>query len=330
MIGWVGVFDQSFNRIPVSRLHEAYEDGYRVMAGYAGGGSESKWLTEREIQTWLALGPDTAIAALFEIEGIEPINEPSSGKRHALAARAAWRNLGYPDHCSISPAVDRNVTIAQARDQLVQYFSLWAVTDTAHAIPYVEMDAGAILYAKNISAGTMTPAAFSWDESDKLVTPANAPSHVIWTQEHNARKLYGGEIDTGHIRVSAPVWWKTPTSSVEEDMLATDKLSINPALFHGEDEATVGQLIVDGASFSLQGRNAVGVVDKKVDLLTAAVAAITAHGSSADTQAVINAVNTAAANESTLVKSLMTQIAGLTAKVTDLEAKLAKAGSALS
>lgn len=178
------------------------------MAGYAGGGSSSKWLTAKEISTWLALGSDTGIAALFEITGREPIDNPASGATHAKAARTAWRNLGYPDECSISPAVDEDVTATEAKAQLTQYFSNWVTTDTALPIPYVEMDAGAILYNEKITAGTFTPAAYDWDPSHTLVTPDNAPSHVVWTQEHNGQWLAGGNVDTGHIRVSANIQWK--------------------------------------------------------------------------------------------------------------------------
>jgi hypothetical protein len=218
--GWVPVFDQSFTRVPVTRLHEMYEAGYRVMAGYRGGGTSDKWLTAKEIAAWFALGDDTGIAALFEIRGTEPIDNPASGISHALDARAAWRFMGYPDDCSISPAVDRNVTVTEARVQLTRYFRNWTVTDTALPIPYVEMDAGIILVTEGISAGTFTPAAYSWDSSNKLVVPSNAPEHVVWTQEHNGRNLAGGNVDIGHIRTTANIQWKgTP------EMNLSDKLS---------------------------------------------------------------------------------------------------------
>lgn len=205
--GWVPVFDQSFQRVPINRLHEMWTAGYRVMAGYAGGGSSNKWLTLAEIDEWLSFGLDAGIAALFEIKGTEPIDNPSSGKLHAQQARAAWRALGYPDHAAISPAVDENVTVAEARAQLTTYFHYWANADTTLAIPYVEKDAGAILYNEGWSNGTFTPAAFSWDPSNTLVTPDNAPSHVVWTQEHNGKTMAGGNVDIGHIRKSALIRW---------------------------------------------------------------------------------------------------------------------------
>lgn len=45
------------------------------------------------------------------------------------------------------------------------------------------------------------------------------------------------------------------STTSEDDMLATDKLKINPALFGGDDESTVGQLIVDAAEYALVARN---------------------------------------------------------------------------
>lgn len=210
--GWVKVWDQSFDPVPISRLHEMYAAGYRVMAGYAGGGSASKWATPAMIDEWRSLGPDTGIAALFEIKGTEPIDNPTSGDDHARAARGAWRALGYPDAGAISPAVDRNVTVASASGPLGTYFAHWDMADTQHPIAYVEMDAGAVLYAHGLTVGTFTPAAFSWDASDRLVTPANAPAHVLWTQEHNGQRLAGGVLDIGHIRTTAPIWWTTARS----------------------------------------------------------------------------------------------------------------------
>lgn len=219
--GWIPVFDQSFQRVPVTRLREMYAAGYRVMAGYAGGGTSNKWLTPAEIKAWRALGPDTAVAALFEVFGTEPISNPTLGDDHARAARAAWRALGYPDACAISPAVDENVTVTQARAQLTTYFAHWTAADTCKPIAYVEMDAGAVLAAAGVTAGTFTPAAFSWDASGHLVTPANAPAHVMWTQEHNGQSLAGGNVDIGHIRLTAPVWWTTTHAPDGGDMPLT-------------------------------------------------------------------------------------------------------------
>lgn len=221
--GWVKVFDQSFQRVPIARLKEMYAGGFRVMAGYAGGGSSTKWLTTAEIKTWLGLGPDTGIFALFEGVGTEAINNPGLGDDNAKAARSAWRLRGYPDNASISPAVDRNISVAQAKAAITQYFTNWNNTDTCKPIPYIEKDGGAILFAEKLTAGTGTPAAFSWDPSDVLVTPDNAPSHVVWTQEHNGISMAGGDIDIGHIRLTAPIQWKATPEMELTDTLSNGK-----------------------------------------------------------------------------------------------------------
>jgi len=204
--GWVAALDESFKRVPISRMDEAYAAGMRVLAGYAGGGSAGKQLTRAEIDAWLSR-PGTGIPALFEIFGTEPIDNPSSGAAHARAARAAWRALGYPDHAAIYVAVDENVTIAEARAQLTEYFRAWAGADTCPPVAYVEADAGAILVAEGVTQGTFTPAAYAWNQPPVLYAPNNAPSHVLWTQEHNGQALYGGDLDIGHIRTTAPIWW---------------------------------------------------------------------------------------------------------------------------
>jgi hypothetical protein len=204
--GWVAAYDASRSRVPASRMQEAYDAGMRVLGGYAGGGSPAKWPPRTEIDAWLSR-PGTGVAGLFEIFGTEPIDNPSSGAAHARAARSAWRALGYPDHAAIFVAVDRNVTMTQARAQLTTYFRAWAGADTCLPVAYVEADAGAILSAEGVTQGTFTPAAYAWNDPPVLYAPNNAPSHVIWTQEHNGQTLYGGDLDIGHIRTTAPIWW---------------------------------------------------------------------------------------------------------------------------
>lgn len=253
MTTWVPIFDDSFSRIPVKNYPAVYAAGYRVMAGYVAGGSASKWVTAAEIRAWLACGPDAGFLPLFEAVGDEPVASPSSGTSHARAARLGARARGVADSAAISPAMDRDVTMAQAHGPINQYMRLWKNADTMPPLPYIEMDAGGYLYAEKLTAGTGTPAAYGWDPTGKLVTPANAPAHVLWTQEHNGVALHGGSVDIGHIRTTAPIMWAKP--STEDDMLITDKLPINPALFGGATESTVGQLIVDAAQYALQGRN---------------------------------------------------------------------------
>jgi len=266
--GWVQAFDQSRTRVPISRHKEMYDKGFRVMAGYAGGGSSNKWTPTQEIQSWLSQGPDTGFAALFEIAGTEPIDTPKSGMAHAQAARAAWRLRGYPDDCSIAPAVDENVTIAEARAQLTQYFTWWKYADTVLPLPYVEMDAGAILYAEGLSVGTFTPAAFDWDESHTLVIPTNAPGHVIWTQEHNGQNIAGGNVDIGHIRTRAPIMWATKGAVMTQPNDVWE-WKPKPAWPNTVDETAFGQLA--------EARNHAIAANGKADTLIADVAALGAQ-----------------------------------------------------
>lgn len=274
--GWVKVFDQSRTRVPIGRHKEMYDIGFRVMAGYAGGGSSTKWTPAQEIQSWLSQGSDTGFAALFEIAGTEPIDTPKSGMAHAQAARAAWRARGYPDDCSIAPAVDEDVTVAEARAQLTTYFGWWKYADTCKPLPYVEMDAGAILYAEGLSVGTFTPAAFGWDESKTLVTLDNAPNHVIWTQEHNGQSLAGGNVDIGHIRTRAPILWASKGVMVTQpvDVWAWQANKATPPWPGAPDETAYGIL--------LDARNNAIAASQKADKALAAIAAIQSSTSLSD------------------------------------------------
>jgi hypothetical protein len=206
MTSWVPYWDDSFDQ--VTDLASAYKAGYRVMAGYVAGGSSSKWSSAARIQAWFAQGPDTGFFPLFEGNGTEPIDSPSLGDNHAATARAAARARNIPDSVSISPAVDTNINQAQWTHEVAQYFSLWKGADTVPPVPYVEADAGSYLKSQGISCGTFTPAAYAWNVPAVLYTPSNAPSHVVCTQEHNGKKMFGGTADIGHIRTDAPcVWW---------------------------------------------------------------------------------------------------------------------------
>lgn len=210
---WVAIFDDSFSRVPRANYPAMYADGYRVMAGYVGGGSSDKWVTAAEIRAWLACGHDTGFLPLFEATGREPIEHPSYGTAHAKAARLGARARGVPDHCTISWAMDTNVSVADAHDEIHQYASNWAHADTIASLPYIEEDAGAVLYADAMTCGTGTPAAYAWNNKPTLFTPANAPAHVLWTQEHNGVRQWGAEFDIGHIRTDAPIMWRTPMAA---------------------------------------------------------------------------------------------------------------------
>jgi len=217
MTSWVPYWDDSFDQ--VTDLAGAYKAGYRVMAGYVAGGSSSKWSSAARIQAWFAQGPDTGFFPLFEGNGTEPIDSPSLGDNHAATARAAARARNIPDSVSISPAVDTNINQAQWTHEVAQYFSLWKGADTVPATPYIEADAGNYLYGQKITVGTFTPAAYAWNVPPILYTPANAPAHVVCTQEHNGKKMFGGTADIGNIRLTAPCVWWNPEG---QDMALTD------------------------------------------------------------------------------------------------------------
>jgi len=273
-----------------------YDAGYRVMAGYRGGGTSNKWLTANEIAAWFALGDDTGIAALFEIKGTEPIDDPLSAVLHARIARASWREIGYPDRCSIAPAVDENVTVTETRTQLTQYFSHWTATDTALPIPYVEMDAGAVLFAEHISAGTFTPAAFAWDSSNNLIVPSNAPSHVMWTQEHNGRNMAGGNVDIGHIRVTANIQWKDNAVFTVADLHTMMTTKVLPATNPTE---TLGTAI-------LSTQNGVAALRTEIDDLKTVVATLAASVANIPTTALPSASIDVAALATALAAAMPT------------------------
>lgn len=275
--GWVKVFDQSRTRVPVSQHKAMYDAGFRVMAGYDGGGSPDKRTLMFEIDSWLSQGVDTGFAALFEIAGTEPIDAPSSGLAHAQRARAAWRAQGYPDSRSIAVAVDENVTVAEARAQLTQYFTLWKTWDTVPPLAYVEMDAGAILFAEGIIAGTFTPAAYSWDPSNTLVTPQNAPAHVMWTQEHNGQNLDGGNVDIGHIRETANIQWRDGRMTTIADEVWNDDIIANPTqrTDHATNPTTkAGFALGDAWQQIYNLANKLGILQTTVSTLVSDVAKI--------------------------------------------------------
>lgn len=222
---WVRIFDDSFQRVPVRNYSAMYADGYRVMAGYVAGGTSGKWVTAAEIKAWLSQGRDTGFLSLFEAVGDEPVRSPNSGTAHARAARAGARARGVPDTSAISPAMDRDVSKAQAESggPIATYMRLWKAADTMRPFPYIEMDAGGELFDAGLTVGTGTPAAYGWDSTfGKLVTPDNAEAQVLWTQEHNGVNVHGGNIDEGHIRTDAPIHWANPNrNATEEDMPLT-------------------------------------------------------------------------------------------------------------
>jgi hypothetical protein len=111
--------------------------------------------------------------------------------------------------------VDRNVTKAQTLGTIATYMRNWMKGYGGKPVPYIEVENGGRLVELGVSAGTFVPAAYSWNESGKLITPENAPAHVVQTQEHNGVKKFQGTIDIGNTRVGAPhVWWDRPGGKV--------------------------------------------------------------------------------------------------------------------
>jgi hypothetical protein len=300
--GWVRAFDDSFQRVPVKNYPAMYAAGFRVMAGYVAGGSSDKWITTSEIKAWFAQGDDTGLLPLFEAVGNEPVTSPGSGDDHARAARAGCRARDIPDTSVISPAMDRNVSMADARGPIKQYMQAWNSADTMPPLPYIELDAGAYLFAVGATSGTGTPAAYSWDPSNELVTPDNAPPHVMWTQEHNGVSDNGGNYDSGHARLTAPIYWKkVPDMPLD----ATDLANISKAVWAATPPAGSGNgdVIPNDSPF---------VVDSP---------AHTPPGANTTTGAAYAVGRIRTLTEATLPQ-LATDVAALQATLADLETKL--------
>jgi hypothetical protein len=316
-MSWVRIFDDSFQRIPVKNYGAMYADGYRVMAGYVAGGTAGKWVTSAEIRAWFACGTDTGFLPLFEAVGNEPVTNPSSGRAHAKAARAGARARGVPDLAAISPAMDRDVTMPQAKGPIAAYMQLWKSTDMLPPLPYIELDAGAYLFAEHLTVGTGTPAAYEWDPSRHLITPDNAPAHVLWTQERNGINIHGGNVDIGHIRITAPIMWANPQHVSPEVDMPLSAADIEAIWAHklpaGEtaegalqDAALRAGTITNTQLPALAG--AVAADAKVGTAIEAAVATIAAGGNSPDTTAIIAAINKVGTDESSAVSALTAQV----------------------
>lgn len=225
MTTWVPCWDESYSPVPVSQYPEAYRDGMRVMMRYVGAGGSGKQMTAAQKRAWLSQGPDTGICLLVEREGDEPLLSDAAtlGRQLSLAGRAGARALGYPDGCTLIHAVDRNISLAQAAGTVEAYFAAAKAADTCLPGGYIERDGGELLLRAGVIGGYGTPAAYLWDPSGVLFTPANAPAGCWWTQEHNGVSRWGGDVDLGHIRTSAPIMWRTTQlGDGEIDMTTVD------------------------------------------------------------------------------------------------------------
>jgi hypothetical protein len=205
-VKWLKIFDAS-GSWPTDPA-ACWADGFRVIAGYAGSQSW-KTFTPAMLAKWVTPAYPFGIAAMYESKGDEALQPDSAaiGTQHAHAARQAWRALGMPDAATIAYAVDLDVSMAQVRGPIAAYFRAIAAADTCKPISYLENDGSEWLAIKGITAGGFLPAAFAWGNPPVLATPSNAPPHALWLQEHNGVPLHGGDVDTGHIRDDAPIWW---------------------------------------------------------------------------------------------------------------------------
>lgn len=214
---WVQVFDASG-----SWPHDpqaVWDAGFRVIAGYVNQGSW-KSFTPVLRDRWITAAHPFGFAPMYEAAGDEPSTNPTAGTAHGRAARAGMRVLfgAGSDHVAIAYAMDRDTT--PGNTNVRHYYSLVQIADTVAPIGYIESDAGLPLVTAGILAGVFEPAAYAWDNRTSVMTPATAPDHVLWTQEHNGVTVAGsGDVDTGHIRTAAPILWPATQG---DDMALTD------------------------------------------------------------------------------------------------------------
>lgn len=243
-MSWLTIFDTTNppNKPPAS---------WAAVAGYRGS-SVWKTMSIAEVAIYHAAG--RGVAAMFEATGNEPVTNPSAGTAHARAARKAWGAAGYPAHCSIAYAVDRNITMAQAKGPVARYFELVKAADTALPIAYIENDGGEWLAERGLIAGSFIPAAWSWGSPEQLATPVNPPKHALWLQEHNGVSVAGASSDIGHILSTAPIWWPaatpTPSNPSGDEMTAADLAKIQDMI--NTAVAKVGNVVAHSAQFAPQ------------------------------------------------------------------------------
>jgi hypothetical protein len=206
---WVPIFDAAGSQFPTNP-QACWDDGFRAIAGYVNQGSWKSFTPAMKAK-WLTSAHPFGFAPMYEVKGTEPVLSPTVGSAHALAARKGARALGIPDDVAIAYAMDTNVSMTQVKGPIAKYFELVGKYDTALPIAYIENDGAEWLAAQGLIAGGFIPAAYSWNNPPVLITPANAASSALWTQEHNGRPIHGGTVDVGNIRTTAPIWW--PSSS---------------------------------------------------------------------------------------------------------------------
>jgi hypothetical protein len=314
-------FDESFQQITDEPA--AYAADYRVLSGY-GGTNSPKTLSSARIKRWQEQGPDTGIAALFEATSGRALTAgKSGGAADARASRAYWRSVGMPDDAMITPAVDVNVSMSDL-PALREYFTGWKSADTCLPWAYIEPDIGEQLYADGLIGGIFAPAAYSWD-------PAGAGSftrpHVGWTQERNGINRFGGNIDSGHISVSAPIWWSDSMADITDpswpyliqrvDALTHGYGTIQAGPEAGKPVETVVELNAIKAQAAANG-----------GALTALTKAVAAIPTSLVQAAPVDIAALAAALAPTIESAVNAAVAPLSAQVADLVTRLEKAVAA--
>lgn len=325
-MAWVPIFDTADSWPDPAAM---WARGFRVFAAYAGS-QAWKAVSAQRLAQWRQPAHPYGTAPMFESAGDEPINAPSSGTAHARAARAAWRRLGCPDTAAIAYAVDRNVTLSEIKGNVAKYFELVGGADTTLPIAYLENDGVAWLHERGLIAGGFIPAAYSWGNPPTLMTPANAPSWVLWTQEHNGVDEDGASVDIGHIRDTAPIWWPRATPSTPEGNVPVTEASIwgykTP-----DNETAIGavqdsRIYAKGALAQAQANNALlaGIV-KSEAAIQATLAAITAGGTSIDTAVLAAQIKAIGDQESADMAKALAANAALSAQIAELQAELAKA-----
>jgi hypothetical protein len=274
-VNWLKIFDAS-GSWPTDPA-ACWADGFRVIAGYAGSQSW-KAFTPAMLAKWVTPEHPFAIAAMYEGTGREALGADSAatGAQHARAARAAWRALGMPDTAAIAYAVDTDVTMAQVRGPIAAYFRAVAAADTCRPLSYLENDGSEWLAAQGITAGGFIPAAYSWGSPATLATPTNAGPHAVWLQEHNGVALHGGDVDTGHIRDDAPIWWNGDTTmALTDDEVTRIAAATVHLLLTGRNLPATNPTESVGTAL-LAEQQGIAALGPKVDAITTALAGLPA------------------------------------------------------
>jgi hypothetical protein len=205
-----------------------------------------------------------------------PPNSRTAGHDHATAAKARLATLGVPDWAPIYYSIDTGLQ-ADSRNAYAQG---WRDIYPAHQLGVYTCGAlfrqlkadGYVKYAwqsmsRSFPGNHLPGQPDIWDHRGADVIQTGNGSllgkSLDWDQALVAE--YGGFL-LGEADPNAP----KPPEVIE--MEATDLLAIDPTVFNGAKQATVGQLIVDAATFAKVARDNTDTLEAKVAELAAAVA----------------------------------------------------------